>query len=127
MQEGPSASCQGDEKYLIVDLMLKDNVYTHNFEIDCGTDQVGQLFEVQHLTNICKNFPSKVFINMPSKRVENNTILPNISKKIGCCCIPSLQIVVNNTTEQLVKWMRSWKKEHSMGSLCEVLAQVFSG
>ena len=32
-------------------LMLKDDVYTHNFEINCGTDQVQQLFEVQRLHN----------------------------------------------------------------------------
>ena len=30
--------------------LLKDNVYTYNFEIDCGTDQVWQLFEVRRLT-----------------------------------------------------------------------------
>ena len=30
--------------------MLKDNVYTHNFKIDCGIDKVWQLFEMRHLT-----------------------------------------------------------------------------
>ena len=30
--------------------MFKDNVCTYNFEIDCGTNQVRWLFEVQRLT-----------------------------------------------------------------------------
>ena len=30
--------------------MIKDNIYIHNFEIDCDTDQVRWLFEVWHLT-----------------------------------------------------------------------------
>ena len=30
--------------------MLKDDVCTHDFEIDCGTNQVRRLFEVRRLT-----------------------------------------------------------------------------
>ena len=30
--------------------MLRNDFYTHNFEINCGTDQVWRLFEVQPLT-----------------------------------------------------------------------------
>ena len=29
--------------------MLKDDVYTHNFEIDCNTNHVQWLFEMQRL------------------------------------------------------------------------------
>ena len=29
--------------------MFNDDVYTHNFKIDCGTNQVQQLFEVRCL------------------------------------------------------------------------------
>ena len=32
--------------------MLSDNVYTCNFKINCGTDQVRLLFKVRHVTMV---------------------------------------------------------------------------